>query len=379
VRVFNFEQQQRLRVRPGARFEPGAGRQPGRGRVRLTDPRILAVGTANPPWRYTQEEVYRLAGYRNSRIRDIFLNSDIEHRHLYIDASTFRPDETPDELNARYLRGAQEVGCRAVRACLDAGRLRSSDVDLFLICSCTGYVCPDVGTRLAGHLKFRADLERGPMVGLGCAGALPTLQRAWDYAKARPGRRALMLAVEICSASYFIDGSLETVVGNALCGDGAAAFILSTDGPGDARLPAVVDFQSFLDPAQLDKVGFGQREGKLRIILDASIRDLAAGLIERSLAPLLARNGLRASDIRFWVAHPGGRKVIDNVERELGLTPDHLRFSRKVLREYGNMSSATVMFVLDEVARAGEPRPGDWGVMVALGPGMAAETALLRW
>lgn len=345
----------------------------------MSDPRILAVGTANPPWRYTQEQVYRLAGYQSSRIRDIFLNSDIDHRYLYLDASNFSPDETPDELNARYLRGAMEVGCRAVRACLDAGRFRSSDVDLFLMCSCTGYVCPDVGTRLAGHLKFRPDLERGPMVGLGCAGAMPTLQRAWDYARARPGRRALMLAVEICSASYFIDSSLETVVGNAICGDGAAAFIVSTEGPGDPRLPAILDFQSYLDPAQLEKVGFGQREGKLRIILDASIRDVAAGLIERALGPLLERNGLKPADIRFWVAHPGGRKVIDNVERELGLTSEQLRFSRKVLREYGNMSSATVMFVLDEVARAGEPRPGDWGVMVALGPGMAAETALLRW
>jgi predicted naringenin-chalcone synthase len=345
----------------------------------LSNPHIVALGTAHPHWRYTQEEVFRLAGYTSSRVRDIFLNSDIDHRYLYFDATTFRPDETPDELNARYLRGAMEVGCRAVRACLDSARIEPGDVDLFLVCSCTGYVCPDVGTRLAGHLKFRPDVERGPMVGLGCAGAMPTLQRAWDYAKARPGRRALMLAVEICSASYFIDGALETAVGNAICGDGAAAFVLSTSNGANSSFPAVVDFQSFLDPEQLEKVGFGQREGKLRIILDSSIRDLAAGLVERALVPLLERHGLRQSDIRFWVAHPGGRKVIDNVQRELGLTDEDLRFSRKVLREYGNMSSATVMFVLDEVLRTGEPQAGDWGVMVALGPGMAAEAALLRW
>ncbi|HLW79486.1 MAG TPA: 3-oxoacyl-[acyl-carrier-protein] synthase III C-terminal domain-containing protein, partial [Terriglobia bacterium] len=91
------------------------------------------------------------------------------------------------------------------------------------------------------------------------------------------------------------------------------------------------------------------------------------------------RNGLARSDIRFWVAHPGGRKVIDNVQRQMGLTDDQLRFSKTVMRGYGNMSSPTVMFVLDEVVRQGDPRPGDWGVMIALGPGMAAETALLRW
>ena len=346
----------------------------------MTNPRVLAIGTANPPHRFTQEEVYRLAGYKNRRILDIFLNSDIDYRHLYLDPENFNRDETPDQLNARFLRGAMEIGYLATRRCLNAARLSPRDVDLFLVCTCTGYVCPDVGSRLVGHLQFRKDVQRAPLIGLGCAGAVPTLQRAWDYARANPGRRALMLAVEICSASYYIDSSLETVVGNAICADGAAALILSTEGGEDgARLPAVVDVQSYLDTEQQDKVGFGQREGKLRITLHSSIRDLAAGMIERAIDPLLERNGLGREDVRFWVAHPGGRKVIDNVQKQLGLTDAQLRFSRSVLRNFGNMSSPTVLFVLNEVVRDGEPRAGDWGVMVALGPGMAAEAALLRW
>jgi len=346
----------------------------------VTDPRVLAIGTANPPHRFTQEEVYRLAGYQNRRILDIFLNSDIDYRHLYIDPENFNRDETSDQLNARFLRGAMEIGCLATCRCLNAAGLSPRDVDLFLVCTCTGYVCPDVGSRLIAHLQFRKDVQRAPLIGLGCAGAVPTLQRAWDYARAHPGRRALMLAVEICSASYYIDNSLETVVGNAICADGAAALILSArDGEFDARLPAVVDVQSYLDTDQQDKVGFGQREGKLRIILHASIRDLASGMIERAVDPLLERNGLGREDIRFWVAHPGGRKVIDNVQKQLGLTDPQLRFSRDILRNFGNMSSPTVLFVLNEVVRDGEPRAGDWGVMVALGPGMAAEAALLRW
>jgi 3,5-dihydroxyphenylacetyl-CoA synthase len=344
------------------------------------NPRVRAIGTANPPHRFSQEEVYRLAGYKSRRILDIFLNSDIDHRHLYIDPESFNADETPDELNARFLRGAMEIGCLATRRCLNAAGLSPRDVDLFLVCTCTGYVCPDVGTRLIGHLQLREDVQRAPLIGLGCAGAVPTLQRAWDFTRAHPGRRALMLAVEICSASYYIDDSLETVVGNAICADGAAALLLSAEGGnGDARLPAVVDVQSYLDTDQRDKVGFGQNEGKLRIILHSSIRDLAAGMMERAIDPLLERNGLTRRDVRFWVAHPGGRKVIDNVQQQLGLTDEQLRFSRSILRNFGNMSSPTVLFVLDEVAREGEPRAGDWGVMVALGPGMAAEAALLRW
>jgi predicted naringenin-chalcone synthase len=257
--------------------------------------------------------------------------------------------------------------------------LTPADVDLFLVCTCTGYLCPDLGSRLIGHLPFRSDVQRGPMLGLGCAGALPTLQRAWDYACAHPGRKALLLTVEICSASYFIDNTLETVVGNAICADGAAALLISTEAPNGAPFPEIVDFQSFLNPAYLDKVGFEQKDGKLRIILAAEIRDLAAPMIEKVLKPLLKRNGLARQDVRFWVAHPGGRKVVDNVQKHLGLSDEELRFSKTVLRNYGNMSSATVLFVLDEVVRTGGPHPGDWGVMLALGPGMAAEAALLRW
>ena len=345
----------------------------------MRKPRVLSIGTANPPHRFTQQEAYRLAGYESQRVLGIFLNSDIDYRHFYIDPHTFTRDETPDQLNQRYLKGAMETGSRAVESCLKSAGLTSRDIDMFAVCSCTGYLCPDLGSRLIGLMDFRDDVERAPLLGLGCAGAMPTLQRVWDYAVARPGRKALMLAVEICSASYYIDNELETAVGNAICGDGAAALVLSTEASEDGHYPEVVDFQTFLDPAQLDKVGFAQREGKLRIILGIEIRDLAAPLIERSLDALLKRNGLSRSDIRFWVAHPGGRMVIDNVQQKLGLTDEQVRFSKSIYRNYGNMSSPTVVFVLDEVVKKSDPQAGDWGVMIALGPGMAAETALLRW
>ena len=140
----------------------------------------------------------------------------------------------------------------------------------------------------------------------------------------------------------------------------------------------IIDFETFLDTEQIEEVGLRHKEGKLRIVLGASIQHLAGPMIETALQQLLRRHGLAQSDIRFWVVHPGGRKVIDNVQKHFGMTDDQLRFSRNILRNYGNMSSPTVMFVLDEVVRKGDPQPGDWGVMIALGPGMAAEVALLR-
>jgi len=188
-----------------------------------------------------------------------------------------------------------------------------------------------------------------------------------------------MLAVEICSACYYVDNTLETVVGNAICADGAAAFLVAAGQHANPIYPQVIDFETFIDTEQIDEVGLQHREGKLRIVLGASIQHLAGPMIEKALQRLLQRHGLSRSHIGFWVVHPGGRKVIDNVQKHFSMTDAQLRFSRTVLRNYGNMSSPTVMFVLDEVVRSGDPRPGDWGVMIALGPGMAAEVALLRW
>jgi predicted naringenin-chalcone synthase len=344
----------------------------------LAAPAILACATAVPPRRFTQEEAFALSGYTSPRIRQIFLNSEIDYRHFWIDPEGFRPDESPDQLHARYREGAMHIGCLAAQRTLEAARMDAAEVDCLLSASCTGYLCPDLSTRLAGHMQMRADVERGTLLGHGCAGALPLLQRAADYAQAHPGRRVLAVAAEICSAAYYIDRSMETVIGNSICADGAAAVVLCA-GEENAAGPRVAGFRSVLDPAQADKVGFEQREGKLRIILAAEIRELAGPIIERCLEGLLGPRGLQRNDIRFWILHPGGRRVMDSAAEYLDLGEEPLRFSRHVLRNYGNMSSPTALFVLDEVLRSGLPRSGDRGVLLALGPGFVAEAALLEW
>jgi polyketide synthase Type III len=341
-------------------------------------PRILGIGKANPPLRLTQEQSFHAAGYENERIRKIFLNSDIEYRHFYFE-NTLNREESSDEINQRYLSGAVKTGCRAILECVNSAGITVQNVDFLAVCTCTGYVCPDVGTRLIAHMGFKNNVQRAAIVGLGCAGALPTLQRAVDFVRANPGRQALMLAVEICSACYYVDKTLETVIGNAICADGAAAFLLGAEEPGDHRYPQIVDFETFIDTEHIEEVGLQHRGGKLRIVLGVSIQHLAGPLIENALHQLLRRHGLSQSSISFWVVHPGGRKVIENVQKHFGMTDAQLRFSRAVLRNYGNMSAPTVMFVLDEVVQNGDPRSGDWGVMIALGPGMAAEVALLKW
>ncbi|MBI4460986.1 MAG: type III polyketide synthase [Acidobacteria bacterium] len=349
-----------------------------------SDPRILAVATAVPPQRFTQQEALQLAGYTSPAAHRIFLNSDIDYRHFYIRPSDKVPHEDPDELHQRYKEGAVLLARQAAENCLAKAGMAAQEIDCILVCSSTGDLCPDLATILFKEMQLSPRVQRGTLLGLGCAGALPLLQRGVDHAVAYPDHRVLLVAVEICSAAYFLDDTLETVVGNAICSDGAAACLLTlrqAQGKPDAANvgPRITSFATVLDPNCQSSVGFAQRQGKLRIILSPRIRELAPPMIDRVLDELLLPRGLRRSDIRFWCLHPGGRKVIDQVQQTLGLSDEDVSVSRHILRNYGNMSSATVLFVLEEIARSGRPRPGDRGVLVVLGPGFAAEAALLEW
>jgi len=140
----------------------------------VNHPRILGIGTANPPVRLTQEQSFHATGYQGERIRKIFLNSDIDYRHFYLEGSPNR-QESSDQLNQRYLRGAMKTGCHAILDCVNSAGTTVGDVDFLAVCTCTGYVCPDVGSRLIAHMDFRNNLQRASIVGLGCAGALPAL------------------------------------------------------------------------------------------------------------------------------------------------------------------------------------------------------------
>jgi predicted naringenin-chalcone synthase len=186
----------------------------------LNQPRITGIGTANQPLRLTQEQSFCATGYEGERIHKIFLNSDIDFRHFYFEGNLNR-NESSGELNQRYLRGAMHTGCRAILDCLKSGNSSVQDVGFLAVCTCTGYVCPDLCSRLIAHMGFNSNVQRASIVGLGCAGAVPTLQRVTDFVRANPDRQALMLAVEICSACYYVDRTLETVIGNAICADGA--------------------------------------------------------------------------------------------------------------------------------------------------------------
>jgi predicted naringenin-chalcone synthase len=338
-------------------------------------PRIVAVGTAVPPHRFTQPELLALAGYDDARRRGFFAASDIAGRHLWIDPARFRPTESVDELDARFRDGALTLAERAARAALADAGWRAADVDFVATTTCTGRLTPSVDAHLVARLGARADVQRVHVGDTGCASAMVALQQAWNHLHAFPRHRALVVAVEICSAAYFLDDRLESAVAHAIFADGAAAVALSADGPG----PAVVTTRTLFRSEHLPAMGFEYPGGRPRVVLSKDVRRIGASMMGEMARTLMETQGLKRADVAHWVLHSAGRRVLDRARELLGLSDAQLAPARGVLREYGNMSSATILFVLARLLRSATAVPGDWGLMIGLGPGFAAEGALLRW
>ena len=338
-------------------------------------PQIAAVATATPPHCFTQSDLLALAGYDDARRRGFFERSGIEGRYLYFDPATFRPDETVDEMQARFRRGALEIAEAAARRAMERAGWTAGDLDFVGTTTCTGRLTPSIDAHLISRLGCRSDVQRVHVGDTGCAAAVVTLQQAWNHLRAFPRHKALVVAVELCSTAYFLDDRLESAVAHAIFADGAGALAMSCEGEG----PTIVGHRTLFRPEHLPVMGFEYPGGRPRVVLSKDVRRIGAGMMHEMARILMAEQGLKREDVRYWVLHSAGRRVLDRVADLLELTDEQTAASRTVLRRYGNMSSATILFVLEETLRAARPVPGEWGVMIGLGPGFAAEGALIRW
>jgi predicted naringenin-chalcone synthase len=341
----------------------------------MSVPRILAVGTANPPNRFTQAEVLALSPYTDERRRGFFLNSGIEGRYLAIDRNGFRPTETLDDLQARYRKVSVELGCQALQRAMAQAGLSLGDLDFLATTTCTGRLCPSLDAILIRELNLRSDIQRVHVGDTGCASAMVALQQAHNHLRAFPTHVAAVVAVEVSSTGYYLDDDLETAVANAIFADGAGAAILACAGDG----PRVLAHRTLVRPEHLDLMGFTFPGGYQRILLSKDVRHVASSMIGELTGLLLETHGLSLADLRHWILHSAGRRVLEQAQRRLRLPDAALAPARAVLHQYGNMSSATVLFVLRHLLETANIQADDWGVMIALGPGFAAEGALLRW
>ncbi|WP_078588866.1 MULTISPECIES: 3,5-dihydroxyphenylacetyl-CoA synthase DpgA [Streptomyces] len=363
-------------------------------------PRIAGVGTAVTADSYTQHELLDIFRIEDPKVRSVFLNSAIERRHLTIpprDEDGRCLPESQGELLAKHRRLAVDMGSRALLGCLADAGLGLADIDYLCCVTTTGYLTPGLTALLIRELGIAPDCHRMDVVGMGCNAGLNALNAVSAWSAAHPGQVAVMVCAEACSAAYAFDDTMRTAVVNSLFGDGAAAIAVvagaetaratepaagpGTEPAGASPGPRILSFASHIITDALGAMRYDWDDEQLRFsfFLDPEIPYVVGANAERVVDGLLSGAGLRRGDIAQWLVHSGGKKVIDAVRLNLGLTRHDVRHTTGVLRDYGNLSSGSFLFSYERLLRERVVRPGEYGVLMTMGPGSTIETALVQW
>ena len=344
--------------------------------------RLLALAPASPPHEFLQAEIAgqarRLFGPRFrdfERFYPMFANAGVLRRQAVMPMEWYFEERTWPERTAAYLGGAIDLFCAAAQAALDQAELTAADVDTIVTVSSTGIATPSLEARAMARMPFRADVARVPVFGLGCAGGATGLSLAARLAQARPGSNVLLVSVELCTLACRLDeATVANIVSTALFGDGAAAAVLRAGRGGSGGLAEITAAAEHTWPDSLDIMGWTVDPLGFGVVLDRSLPAFAEANARPALEAALARMGLGLNDVDRFVCHPGGAKVLEALEKALGLCQGALTFEREVLADHGNMSSPTALFVLERALGA-ETRGGL--VLTAFGPGFTASCVAL--
>jgi 3,5-dihydroxyphenylacetyl-CoA synthase len=354
-------------------------------------PRLMSVGTSNPMPTYTQDEVASLLAVAEGVGRRFFRTSGIETRHLYLSptAEGRIPDEDQRALLERHRRASLELGGEAIVRCLDGLGLITADIDFLCCVSSTGMMLPGLSAMYIRHLGFRHDCQRIDIVGMGCNAALNGLNTTTAWTTANRGRHALMVCCEINSAVHSRDESVVTALVNSLFGDGCAAMVMkSNDESEEANSdssaiqgPEVLALASQIVPEAWRAISYHWMADTHRfaLFLDKDIPKVLGIHSPKPVSGVLDAMSLCRRDVKHWLVHAGGKKVIGAIGEANGLTDHDLRHSTDVLRQYGNLGSPSVLFSYQALLKKDVIAKGDYGVMVTMGPGAQIEAALLRW
>ena len=348
---------------------------------------VNGLGTANPPRRYTKSECWEAfktsewflrLDRRSHMIAETVLTKDngIESRSLALASLNEVFQINPDTLHARFLTNAPALGAKAGNTALQEAGLSACDIDGLVISTCTGYLCPGLTSYVVERLGLRTDILAFDLVGQGCAAALPNWRLADALLSAGSCRHVLSICVEVSSAAMYLDNDPGVLVSACLFGDGAGAAVLSRDANPQRRRVEWKAFASLVNPAERKALLFETQNGMLRNVLTRPVPRLAAVHAEHVLHTVLGNAGLTPPDIGAWIMHAGGRDVLLALQNRLKLTTEDLRYSADILREYGNMSSAFVYFVL-QAALNDNAKPG-WWWMSSFGAGFSCHGALLK-
>lgn len=345
---------------------------------------LAATATAVPSYSIGCEEVktymqqvFAIEPRRLDAMMAVIDNSQVKRRYCILPVDQIIRPRPLCQISQEYQEHAIRLGRTVAADCLQQAGMMPREIDMMITVSCTGVMIPSLDAHLINDLGFRQDVRRLPITELGCAAGAAAVARASEFIRAFPGRTVLVIAVEIPSLTFQrADVSQANLISTVLFGDGAAAAVV-TGRP--CHGPQVLDTDSFLFPHTLDAMGFDLQDNGFHIVLSKDVPQLIRDHLKGLLDPFLARHNLTRAQISAFVLHPGGQKLLLYMEEELGLSRCDTQPSWDVLSEYGNLSSASVLFVLHEWLTKRNIAAGEYGLMAAFGPGFSAELLLLRW
>ena len=359
-------------------------------------PRIISAAEAVPPFSIEQEKVMDFTEKLFSesfsdikRLMTVFQNGQIEKRHFVKDLDWFEEDRTFEEKNNAYIEAAVELGAEAITNCLANNEFLKKNVlfeeiDAIFTITSSGLATPSIEARIMNILPSSQYTKRIPIWGLGCAGGASGLSRAYEYCLAYPKAKVLVLSIELCSLTFQRnDRSKSNLIGTSLFADGVACALVCGDESGYESFskktcaPRIIGTQSTTMPDSLDVMGWDIKNEGLYVVFSKDIPSIVEDWLQPNVVRFLTEHGVSVGDLDHFIAHPGGKKVLDAYVKALEFPESMTDISLNVLKEYGNMSSATILYVLRRFMENGEA--GDLGLAAALGPGFSSELLLMRW
>jgi len=349
-----------------------------------THPTIAATATALPPHLITRDDVKYYMGRvfdiperRLEAMMAIVDNAQVHKRHAIFPIDYTIEPRALSKTNNEYIEHAVKLGREAAERCLERAGLKPEDIDLIITVSCTGFMIPSLDAHLIQLMGFRSNIRRMPFTELGCAAGAMAIGRAADYLKAHPGGNVLIISVELPSLTFQRkDISQANLISSILFGDGAAAVIVSGR---EVRGPKILATETYTFPDSLYAMGFDLRDSGFHILLAKDVPEMIGGQIRGLVEGFLERNGRKREEIKGWILHPGGARLLGNVETELNLCRCDTQPSWDILGNVGNLSSATILFILQEWLEKRPLQHDEYALAAAFGPGFSAEFLLLQW
>jgi len=311
------------------------------------------------------------------KVKKIFEGAAVDKRYSIMSPEDVFSDLSFEERNHIYVREGIKLGAECLETALEKAGWRAQDLDYIITVSCTGIMIPSLDAYLINLLKLRQDIVRLPVTEMGCAAGVSGIIYAKNFLKANPGKRAAVIAVESPTATFQLnDFSMANIVSAAIFGDGAACVLLSSDSADTGPEILAEEMYHFYDAEEM--MGFKLTNTGLQMVLDVAVPETIASHFPDIVHPFLKKNGFSINDIDHLIFHPGGKKIIQTVEELFGQLGKNINDTKEVLRLYGNMSSATVLYVLERMMDK-KPTPGEKGLMLSFGPGFSAQRILLQW